>query len=436
MEHSSPPQAAPRSPDLPGTPGRPALRPWMLGLIAAGVICAPLLLRAPSGVAQAGPGGPATAPTVAVVPAKKGKAAADLSLPATLLPYQETPVYARTNGYVKRWLADIGDHVKAGQVLLEIDTPEVDRELKQDLAVLAQARANEHLARITAERWQQLIKDRAVSQQEVDERVSALEARVADVAAAQANVERLRELQRFQRVVAPFEGVVTARNIEVGQLVSAGTASAASFVFKVAKTQVLRMYVNVPQSSSRLVRPGMPADILFKEAAGKVFQGKVLRTAGALDPQSKTLQTEIQVPNDSGDLLAGMYVQVRFHLQLPDPLILLPANTLIVRADGPQVAAVQNGTVHMRKIALGRDFGQQIEILSGLNENEAVVTNPTDAMREGAQVIVAKPAAPEKAAAAPGAPAPAMAGMPPAAKPAGDAKPAPAAEAKPAGDKK
>ncbi len=390
MEQSSLPPTGPLS-----TPAHRTVRPAVAGLIAAALVTLPLLARLHSGTAVAESAPADGRPTVAVVIAKKGKAAAELTLPASLLPFQEAPVYARTNGYVKRWLADIGDHVKAGQLLLEIETPEVDRELKQSLAALAQTKANLHLARTSSERWQLLLKDRAVAQQEVDEKVSAFEARTADVAAAEANVERLRELQRFQKVVAPFEGIVTVRNIEVGQLVSAGSTTPNSWVFKVSKTQVLRLYVNVPQSNTRFIHPGMPAEIVLREVPGKSFQGKVLRTAGALDPQSKTMLTEIQLPNDGGELLAGMYVQVRFKLSLPDPLIVLPANTLIVRADGPQVAAVQNGTVHMKKIALGRDFGQQIEVLSGLGENESVVTNPTDSMREGTQVNVAKPA-PEK----------------------------------------
>lgn len=339
-------------------------------------------------------------PSVSVIPAARGKAATELTLPGTMLPAQETPIYARTNGYVKHWLVDIGAKVKAGQLLAEIETPEIDRELKQAVANMGQAKANLQLARTTAERWELLLKDKAVSQQEVDEKIGTYEARKADLAAADANVQRLQELQLFQRVLAPFEGTITARNVEIGQLISAGSNNPTSWLYKLAKTGTLKLYVNVPQSHSRMIQPGMQADVLLREYPGKPFAGKVLRTAGALDAQSKTLLTEVQVPNDKGDLLAGMYAQVRFTLNQSEPTILLPSNTLIVRADGPQVAAVENNTVHMRKVVLGRDFGQQIEVVSGVAEKDLIVTNPPDFVREGAQVTIAAPAA-EKTTAAP-----------------------------------
>lgn len=333
---------------------------------------------------------------VNVIPAARGKATTELTLPSTLLPVTEATIYARTNGYVKRWYVDIGTNVKAGQLLAEIETPEVDRELKQASATMGQVKANLDLAKTTAERWQVLLKDRAVSQQEVDEKVGGLAAQQADLAAAEANVQRLQELKQFQRVVAPFEGTVTARNVDVGQLITAGSNNASSWLFKVSKTGTLRLYVNVPQTHVRLMQAGLPADVVLREYPGKPFPGKVLRTAGALDTQSKTLLVEVQVPNDHGELLAGMYANVRFKLNQAQPVIVLPANTLIMRTDGPQVAAVQNNTVHMRKIVLGRDFGQQFEVISGLQENEQIVTNPPDGMREGAQVKVVQPAAAEK----------------------------------------
>jgi RND family efflux transporter MFP subunit len=333
--------------------------------------------------------------TVNVVPAARGKAGTELTLPSTLQPVMEAPIYARTNGYVKRWLVDIGAKVKAGQLLAEIETPEVDRELKQAIANKGQVKANLDLARTTAERWQTLLKDKAVSQQEVDEKVGALAARQADLAAAEASVQRLQELQGFQHVVAPFDGTITARNVDVGQLITAGSNNPNSWLYKLSKTGTLRLYVYVPQTHIRLIQAGMPADVILREYPGKAFPGKVLRTAGALDGQSKTLLTEVQVPNDKGELLAGMYAQVRFKLSQAEPTIVLPSNTLIVRADGPQVAAVQNNKVQMRKIVLGRDFGQQIEVIAGLNENELVVTNPPDSMHDGAQVKIA-PAAAEK----------------------------------------
>lgn len=335
--------------------------------------------------------------TVIVVEAQRGKANAELTLPGTLLPIQETPIYARTNGYVKRWLVDIGTKVTAGQLLAEIDTPELDRELKQAGANVRQVQANLALAQTTAERWRNLLKDNAVSQQEVDEKVGAFEARKADLAAVQANVQRLQELKSFQRVMAPFAGIITARQVEVGQLIAAGSTDPNRWLYKLAKTDTLRMYVNVPQSHMRLVQPDSPVSIVLREFQGQPISGKVARTAGALDAQ-KTLLTEVQVPNGDGALMAGMYAQAKFSLTQTEPRILIPSNTLIVRADGPQVAAVEKEVVHMRKITIGRDMGTQLEVLSGLNEKDLVVTNPTDAMRDGVQVKTVMAPPPDKPA--------------------------------------
>src|SRR5882672_3731916 len=331
-------------------------------------------------------------PVVAVIPAMRGNAATEVNLPGTLVPFQETPIYARTNGYVKRWRVDIGAKVAAGELLAEIDTPEVDRELKQAVANLAQVKAHLDLDRTTAERWQQLLTRKGVSQQEVDEKIGAYEARKADYAAMEANVQRLEEMKLFQRVVAPFSGTITARNVEVGQLINASNEPG-RWMYKLAKTNTLRLYVNVPQNSMRLIQTGAPVDVILQEYPGKAFPGKVARTAGALDAQSKTLLTEVQVPNDKGELMAGMYAQVRFKVNQAQPTIILPSNTLIMRADGPQVAAVASDVVHMRKVTLGRDFGQQIEIIAGLDEKEQVVTNPPDFLREG---VVVKAIAPEQ----------------------------------------
>jgi RND family efflux transporter MFP subunit len=332
-------------------------------------------------------------PIVSVIPAMRGNAATEVNLPGTLLPYQETPIYARTNGYVKRWHVDIGAKVANGELLAEIETPEVDRELKQAVANLAQVRAHLELDRTSAERWQTLLTRKGVSQQEVDEKVGAYQARKADYAAAEANVQRLEEMKLFQRVAAPFSGTITARNVEVGQLINAGANDPARWMYKLAKTGTLRLYVNVPQNSMRLIQPGASVDVILQEFPGKAFPGKVARTAGALDAQSKTLLTEVQVPNDKDELLAGMYAQVRFKVNQAQPTIILPSNTLIMRADGPQVAAVASDVVHMRKVTLGRDFGQQIEIIAGLDEKEQVVTNPPDFLREG---VVVKAIAPEQ----------------------------------------
>ena len=330
-------------------------------------------------------------PNVSVILATRGNAASEISLPGTLLPSEEAPIYARTSGYVRRWLVDIGAKVTAGQLLAEIDTPEVDRELKQAVANVAAVKAHLDLDRTTAERWQQLLTRKGVSQQEVDEKVGAYEARKADYAAMEANVQRLQELKQFQRVVAPFAGTITARNIEVGQLISSGSTDPGRWMYKVAKGGPLRLYVNVPQNAMRLIQTGAPVDVMLQEYPGKPFPGKVSRNAGALDSQSKTLLTEVQVPNEKGDLLAGMYASVRFKVSQATPTIILPSNTLIMRADGPQVAAVADNVIHIRKITLGRDFGQQVEVIAGLEEKEQIVTNPTDFLREGVAVKATLP---------------------------------------------
>ena len=336
-------------------------------------------------------------PNVVVVAAQRAKANMELTLPGTLLPIQEALIYARTNGYVKQWKVDIGAQVKQGQLLAEIETPEIDRELKQALANQQQVKANMELAHSTAERWKAVLKENAVSPQEVDEKISALKARQADYAASQASVERLIQMKSFQRVNAPFGGTITGRNVEIGQLISAGNPDPNRWMFKVAKMDTLKLYINVPQSHMRMIKMDMPVNVVLKEFP-QPFTGKVLRTAGALDPQSKTLLTEINVPNENSELTAGMFVQAKFALNQTEPNILLPANTLMVRQDGPQVAAVANNTVQLRKVKLGRDLGTQIEILAGVDEKDMIVTNPSDAMRDGVSVNM-KVAEPEKPAA-------------------------------------
>ena len=278
-------------------------------------------------------------PNVVVVAAQRAKANMELTLPGTLLPIQEALIYARTNGYVKQWKVDIGAQVKQGQLLAEIETPEIDRELKQALANQQQVKANMELAHSTAERWKAVLKENAVSPQEVDEKISALKARQADYAASQASVERLIQMKSFQRVNAPFAGTITGRNVEIGQLISAGNPDPNRWMFKVAKMDTLKLYINVPQSHARMIKMDMPVNVVLKEFP-QPFTGKVLRTAGALDPQSKTLLTEINVPNENSELTAGMFVQAKFALNQTEPNILLPANTLMVRQDGPDRKSV------------------------------------------------------------------------------------------------
>lgn len=327
-----------------------------------------------------------TRTAVATVHPHPSEAANVLLLPGNVQAYVETPIYARTNGYLKRWLVDIGGKVQAGQLLAEIDTPEIDEELLQSEAAEAQAAANLDLAKKTAVRWQNLLKVDGVSQQEVDQNVSAYTARQADLAAAQANVQRLKDMQSFQRVVAPFAGIVTARNIDVGALISPGSTQP---LFRLAQTRILRVYVNVPQTYSRSMVAGLEAELKIPEFPGRTFVGKVVRTAGAIDPASRTLLTEVQVPNPIGELLPGAYGTVQFRLQIVDPPLVLPANTLLFRSQGTQVATVDSkGKIYLEKVVLGRDLGTQVEIISGVKPSDVVIVNPSDSISDGDFVVV------------------------------------------------
>ena len=332
-------------------------------------------------------------PAVNIAVAQRAAAVAELQLPASLQALQEAPVYARTNGYLGRLLADLGDHVKAGQPLAIIEAPELDQELNQTRAALEQARANLELARSTAGRWEELGRQQAVARQEVDEKASALGAREADVHAAEANVSRLVQLKQYQTIAAPFDGVISARNIDVGALVTAGGGGRE--LFHIAQTDTLRVFVNVPQTNVRSLQPGLAAEVLVNEYPGRIFTGKVVRVAGALDPVSRTLLTEVQLPNEKGELLAGMFGQVRFRLRQAEPPLLIPSNAVIARSDGLTVATVAaDNSVHFQKVKPGRDFGVQIEILTGLAEGARVVANPSDALTEGLTVepVVPPPA--------------------------------------------
>jgi RND family efflux transporter MFP subunit len=327
-----------------------------------------------------------TRTTVATVHSRASEASDVLVLPANVQAYVETPIYSRTNGYLKRWLVDIGGKVQAGQLLAVIETPEIDEELRQAEAAEAQASANLDLAKKTAVRWQNLLKLDGVSQQEVDQNVSAYTARQADLAAARANVQRLKDMQSFQKVVAPFSGIITARNVDVGALISPGSTQP---LFRLAQTRILRVYASVPQSYSRSMVAGLEADLKIPEFPGRTFAGKVARTAGAIDPASRTLLTEVQVPNPTGELLPGAYGTVQFHLQLVDPPWVLPATTLLFRSQGTQVAIVgPTGKVHLEKVVLGRDLGTQVEIVSGVKASDVVIVNPSDSIADGDSVSV------------------------------------------------
>jgi RND family efflux transporter MFP subunit len=335
-------------------------------------------------------------PTVSVIHPKTGAPQQEIVIPGSMQPYTDAPIFARTNGYLKKWYADIGANVKAGQLLAEIDSPEVDQQLQQARADLSTAETNMKLADITATRYKDLMKTDSVAQQDVDNATGNYDARRTAVESAQANVKRLQELQAFEKVYAPFEGVLTARNTDVGQLIDSGSSGGTSReLFHIAAVNPLRVYVNVPQFDSPEIKPGLHADLVLAEFPGRKFQGTVARSSGAIDSTSRTLLTEIDVENSAHLLRPGGYVEV--HLKLPSPVntFTLPVNATIFKSAGLQVAIVKNGkTISLIPVTPGRDFGTEIEIVAGLKGDEWVVLNPSDSLTEGAVVRVAETSAP------------------------------------------
>ena len=320
---------------------------------------------------------------VNVATAQRDSKPKELILPGTFQAFNQTTIFPRSNGYVASWKVDIGDYVQAGQLLAEIATPEVDQQL-------AQARAQEEIAKLTSDRWRDLLDKKVVSKQEYDQNEKAYEA-------ANANLQQLEKVQGFQQILAPFAGKIAARNIDVGTLVTAGTGNSGTPLFSLVQSDVLRVYVFAPQENAPSMHEGLAAKIVLQEYPGQEFDGKVTRTAGALDPQSRTMQVEVQVPNQEGKLYAGMYGQVKFLLPDDYAPIVVPADAFVFRSQGPQVVTVTNDNrIHWQKISVGRDFGTQLEVLEGLKENTEVVMNPTDDLREGVQVQVKGDEKPKK----------------------------------------
>ena len=328
-------------------------------------------------------------PTVAVTRPSAEPSSDQLTLPAQLQAYVQSAIYSRTNGYLTRWTKDIGSRVNKGELLAEIDTPEVDQELSQARAARQQIEAQLQLAKSSAERWNNLRKSDSVSQQEADQQTSAYTQAQANLAAADANVRRLQQLESFKHIYAPFSGVITRRNVDTGALITAGSNSQTRELFDIAQVDPLRVYVNVPQSDAPSIKPGMPAYIELREFPGKKFAGKVVRTADAIDPTTRTLLTEIDVPNKDGRLLPGAYAQVYFAVPIQTMRITVPVNTLLFRSEGPRVAVVgPDKKIHLKPVIIGRDFGNKLEILGGLDRNDQIVVNPADSLEEGEQVNV------------------------------------------------
>ena len=401
--------------ETPSNPSRGAL--WALALVAVVLIVAGFFAgyiphqRRETVLAKEAMTAESTAPTVNVVRVERASGKSELVLPGSIQAVTEAPVLARSNGYVKVRYVDIGDHVKEGQLLAELEAPELVQMLRQAEATLEQTKAaveqaaanlqqsktNERLAQVTAQRWANLVARGVVSRQENDTYQAQYDARKANsqalekgvaaarsnVLAARANVARLAELQGFSKVHAPFAGVITVRNVDTGALVSAGT----TLLFRIAQTDRLRIYLNLPQSESTSVRVGQPATLTIADLPGRKFVGTVTRTANALDPATRTLLTEVQVANPDGALIPGMYADVDLTTPRKNPPLMIPGDTLVVRADGPQVAVVgENHTVHYRRIELGRDLGDRIEVVSGLEQGQQIVVNPGDSAPEGGTV--------------------------------------------------
>ncbi len=329
-------------------------------------------------------------PTVSVIAPKVTSGAEEVALPGNMQAFIDTPVWARASGYLKTWYVDIGGHVKKGQLLAEIETPEVDSQLLQARAQLQTAEANLKLSEVTAERYTDLFKTDSVAKQDVDNAVQGEAAKKADVASAQANVSRLEQLVAYEKVEAPFSGILTARNIDVGGLVNQGANTPGKELFHVASIDTLRIYVSVPEMYSQAAKPGVQAYLTLNEFPGRKFFGRVVRNANAIDEASRTLNVEVDVANPTGELLPGSFVSV--HLKLPSniPAVTVPSNALLFRKEGLQVVRVVDGKAELVPVIMGRDFGDSVELVSGIHPNDKVVINPSDSITNGQKVEIAK----------------------------------------------
>ena len=329
----------------------------------------------------------AIATVVAVHPTAE-KADEDLVLPANLQAYEESPIFARTSGYLLRWYKDIGSRVNKGDLLAEIDTPEVDQELSQTRATRQQSLAQLEIAKISADRWKNLRKTDSVSQQEADTQASAYQQSQANLAASDANVRRLEQMESFKRVYAPFSGVLVKRNVDPGALISAGSGGVELFIL--AKVDPLRVFANVPQAYSPAIKTGMQAYITMQEFPGQKFTGTVTRTAEAIDPATRTLLTEVDVPNREGRLLRGSFGEVHFSPKINVAKITVPVNAMLFREEGPRLAVVgPDNKVQLRPITIGRDYGATLEVLGGVTVEDRVIINPADSLEDGQTVNVA-----------------------------------------------
>jgi RND family efflux transporter MFP subunit len=383
---------------LANQPGKPARRWWIAVLafvIVVAVVISGILPRINARAALEKETAEMAIPTVSVVTPKRGAPTQEVVLPANVQAYIDSPIYARTNGYLKRWYTDIGARVKAGQLIAEIETPEVDQQLRQSKADLATAEANLNLSQITATRYQDLLKTDSVSKQDTDNATGDLAAKQATVQSSQANVKRLEELQSFEKIYAPFDGVITARNTDIGALIDSGSSGGTrTELFHIAQPDKLRVYVSVPQVYSQAMKPGLSADLVLSEFPGRVFPGTLVRTAQAIDQSTRTLLVEIRVNNPTGTLFSGAYAEVHLKLPTATSAFILPVNTLLFRSEGLRVAAVTDGQhAELKPITLGHDFGSEVEVVAGLTGDESIIANPPDSLVSGEEVRIARPAA-------------------------------------------
>ena len=333
-------------------------------------------------------------PVVSVVTPQRSAPTQEITLPGNVQPFITSPIFSRTNGYLKSWHFDIGAHVKKGQLLAEIETPEIDQQLQQSRSNLATAEANLRLAEITKNRYQDLLKTNAVSQQDVDNAVGTFNANKAIVEANQANVKQLETLQSFEKIYAPFDGIITARNTDIGDLINSGSnGNAKTDLFHISQPGVLRVYVNIPEEYSQLTKPGLTATLTLAEFPGKTFSGKLVRTADSINNATRTLLSEVDVNNPTGQLLSGSFAEVHFKVPTEISTFIIPVDTLLFRAEGLRVAVVKDGKSALIPVTPGHDFGETMEIVSGLKGTESIIVSPPDSIVADEQLQIAQPTA-------------------------------------------
>jgi RND family efflux transporter MFP subunit len=380
-------------PEIPPAPPRRALMVVgvaLLILLVAGAIT--LISRASHEEALAKETERQTIPTVAVVHPLAEKPDEELVLPGSLQAFENSPIYARTNGYLVRWYKDIGSRVKEGDLLATIDTPEVDQELNQTRAARQQIVAQLELAKISAERWESLRKSDSVSAQEADQQSSGYKQAQANLAAADANVRRLEQLEGFKKVYAPFSGVITKRNVDPGALINAGAGAAGRELFDIARVDPLRVYTSVPQAYAPFIKVGASTTVTLQEFPGQRFSAKVARTAESIDPNTRTLLTEVDVPNRDGRLLPGSFGEVHFAVGSNVNKVTVPVNAMLFRSEGTRLAVVgPDSKVELRAISIGKDYGTTLEVLAGVSTQDQIVINPPDSLEDGQQVMLAPP---------------------------------------------